>query len=100
MPHRLSLEKYSGPSSRYSCPQCGNMEFVRYVDIISGKHVGIDIGRCNRESKCGYHRPPREAGFSYKPFTNSNPIGQEKKCITFISGALLKSTIGSYQQIY
>lgn len=55
---RFFLEKYSGPKSRFTCPKCGRKgEFVRYVDE-NGRYFGDDIGRCNREIKCGYHKKP------------------------------------------
>jgi hypothetical protein len=54
------LEKYRGINSRYTCPQCGaKHEFVRYVDPL-GKYLAEDVGKCNREAKCRYHKKPRE----------------------------------------
>ncbi len=56
----LRLEKYQSKASRYECPACGHKHvFVRYVDE-SGQHLAPEVGRCNRESKCGYHRKPKE----------------------------------------
>jgi Domain of unknown function (DUF6371) len=55
----LRLEPYKTKASRYECPACGHKHvFVRYVDD-SGQHVAPEVGRCNRESKCGYHLKPR-----------------------------------------
>lgn len=56
---RYRLEKYSGSSSRYICPQCGKKEFVRYIDIETKNHLNEFVGRCNRIEKCGYHFTPR-----------------------------------------
>lgn len=56
----LRLEKYKTKASRYECPACGHQHvFVRYVDE-AGNHLATDVGRCNRESKCGYHLKPRD----------------------------------------
>lgn len=56
----LRLEPYKTKASRYDCPACGYKHvFVRYVDE-AGQHVAPEVGRCNRESKCGYHLKPRD----------------------------------------
>ncbi|MBS1772173.1 MAG: hypothetical protein JST82_04890 [Bacteroidetes bacterium] len=61
--YRYTLEPYKGQASRYTCPQCGlKRVFVRYIDTETNQHLGDDIGRCNRQDSCGYHKPPREAG--------------------------------------
>lgn len=54
------MEKYRGVRSRFICPSCGFRDsFVLYVRE-DGTYVDQSVGRCNRESKCGYHYPPRE----------------------------------------
>lgn len=56
----MQLEKYRGSRSRYTCPSCGRRnQFVRYIDD-AGEYVGDEVGRCNRESSCGYHLTPKE----------------------------------------
>ena len=56
----FQLEKYHGTKSRHLCPLCNNPNsFVRYVDE-NGEYLSSDVGRCNRESKCGYHKKPKE----------------------------------------
>lgn len=55
---KYRLEPYSGMKSRFDCPQCGSKKnFVRYVDLL-GNYVGDDVGRCNSENSCGYHKKP------------------------------------------
>ncbi len=55
-----TLEKYHGTKSRHTCPECGSRHcFVRYVGD-DGNYLSDDVGRCNRESKCGYHKKPKE----------------------------------------
>ena len=54
--YRFILEPYKGVSSRYTCPQCEkNRVFVRYIDTQYEYTFPSYVGRCNRESKCGYH---------------------------------------------
>lgn len=56
----LTLEKYKTKASRHECPACGRRNvFARYVDE-SGNYIDKDVGRCNRENKCGYHLTPKE----------------------------------------
>ncbi len=56
----LQLEKYKGRQTRHNCPACGQRQvFVRYVDE-RGEYLADDVGRCNRESNCGFHRTPKE----------------------------------------
>jgi hypothetical protein len=62
----FTLEKYRGTKSRYTCPNCKTpREFVRYIDE-NGNYLSDDIGKCNRESNCGYHKKPKE-------FFSNNP---------------------------
>lgn len=50
---------------KWICPQCGQKTFVRYVDTFSGEYVkDARSGRCDRQIKCRYHLPPREADLS------------------------------------
>ncbi len=74
--YRYEFEKYTGQNSKYTCPKCGKRKtFVRYVDIETGKHLHPSVGRCDRESKCGYHLTPKEYGTGnlYTDFTPPPP---------------------------
>jgi hypothetical protein len=65
----LRLEPYKTRASRYECPACGHKHvFVRYVDE-SGQHLASEVGRCNRESKCGYHLKPKEYFAAHASYT-------------------------------
>jgi hypothetical protein len=56
----FELEKYHGTKSRHTCPNCGTPKsFVRYLNERS-KYLSPEVGRCNRESKCGYHYKPKD----------------------------------------
>lgn len=56
----LQLEKYRTKASKHKCPACGYRGvFTRYVNE-SGNQITDELGRCDRESKCGYHLRPKE----------------------------------------
>jgi len=56
----FTLEKYHGTKSRHTCPNCSaRREFSRYIDA-TGTYLADDVGKCNRESRCGYHKKPKE----------------------------------------
>ena len=55
-----SLQKYRGPSTRHSCPQCGRPRcFTRYVDE-DGQPLHETVGICDHASSCGYHYTPKQ----------------------------------------
>lgn len=55
------LEPYSGPASRHECPKCQDRRsFTYYLNGDTGKMIHEKVGRCDHESRCGYHYPPRE----------------------------------------
>ena len=60
--YRFQLEKYNGMKTRFTCPKCGsrNKSFVKYIDNESGDYISDKVGRCNRESECGYHYKPKQ----------------------------------------
>ncbi len=68
---KFKLEKYKGQATRHECPNCKTpRSFSRYVDE-RGNYIDKNVGRCNREDKCGYHLTPAEyfkdKGVSYTP---------------------------------
>lgn len=62
-PHRYQLTPYKGPTTRTTCPACGKGKtFVPYLDIRTGEPLPALYGRCNRQSNCGHHFSPYQAG--------------------------------------
>lgn len=58
--HRFILKPYKGRQSRTYCPQCEQREFSPYIDTTTNELIHPTVGRCNRESNCGYHLTPSE----------------------------------------
>ena len=60
MENKYQLQKYSGISSRHTCPGCGGKRcFTLYVNE-DNEPLADNVGRCDHESSCGYHYTPRE----------------------------------------
>lgn len=53
----LQLKRYNGRKD--ICPSCGQRSFTPYVDE-DGNILDANVGRCDRESKCGYHYAPKQ----------------------------------------
>jgi hypothetical protein len=109
----IQLETYKGTKSRHTCPACNSKGvFVRYQ--LDGEYISFDVGRCNRESKCGYHYKPKQ-------YFADNPTGSkfvktranwqqtvkemrtivridETKSFDFIAPEHLKPTLGNYDR--
>lgn len=51
-----------------TCPSCGKREFSPYIDLYTGRPIDDKhCGKCNRETNCGYHQPPREWFAEHRP---------------------------------
>ncbi|WP_418637048.1 DUF6371 domain-containing protein [Winogradskyella sp.] len=55
MTYKYTLDR---TSKKFSCPACGKKTFVRYIEVETSKYLESTIGRCDRESKCAYHKSP------------------------------------------
>lgn len=67
MNYKFELER---GSKKHFCPACKRKTFVRYVAIETGEYLPDEVGRCDREVKCGYHLRPRE----YFQPSGKNPL--------------------------
>jgi hypothetical protein len=55
------LQPYKGKDTRHTCPSCkAKLSFTQYLDGNTHKPIDHTVGRCNRESKCGYHYTPKQ----------------------------------------
>ncbi|NDP20795.1 MAG: hypothetical protein GZ091_06915 [Paludibacter sp.] len=69
------LEKYKGKSTRHDCPGCGaKLSFTIYINGDTNEPIHKTVGKCNRESKCGYHYTPKQY-FIDNPSFLSPPLG-------------------------
>lgn len=94
--------------SRYHCPGCKQKEktFVRYIDIETGLPIDVSVGKCNRESNCGYHYTPKqyfqEHHILFEMQTINSPKLQIKpiskpKPVSYIPAEVLKASLKSYE---
>lgn len=65
-------------SKKAVCPSCSNTTFVFYVNHSTGEKISPDVGRCDRMSKCGYHRTPKDFYFDY-PHLSKTPTRKSKR---------------------
>ncbi len=90
----LTLEKYHGSGSRHTCPACGRKKkFTRYIDAETRRYVADHVGRCDRESACGYHFKPKQY-FADNPHQQDRTgWGTEKLRKVKIRGSQLQGSI-------
>ena len=73
MSYQYELEK---GSRKYTCPACRRKTYVRYIDVETGEYLSDEVGRCDREVKCGYHQKPRD----YFLKSGENPFNKRHEC--------------------
>jgi hypothetical protein len=101
--YAFTLQKYSGPKTRFGCPACGKRHcFTRYIDNTTGEPVGPAVGRCDRENSCGYHLRPgehfRAEGIPYTSSPRPIPKKEKTKPISYIRPSLLESSRKAFQR--
>lgn len=76
----------SGRRQKTRCPNCNCISFVHYIDTQNHYSiVGENIGRCDKEINCGYHKRPEASESSYlqKTFVKSEiQVNQTKNYLT------------------
>jgi|ERR1035437_680690 predicted phosphatase len=102
--HRYILEPYKGINTRFNCPNCQRKEFARYIDTQTGSYIHSTVGRCNRESSCGYHYTPKQyfqdniISFDTPQIRlQSKSITPKQKSISFITVEAFKSSLKGYE---
>lgn len=103
--HRYILEPYKGMNTLYICPSCKQgKKFKLYIDTETGEHISPTVGRCNRESNCGYHYKPKQYfidnNFSFDVTTVkriATPLATNKNN-SFIPVEVFKLSLKSHDQ--
>jgi hypothetical protein len=56
------MYKYSldSTSKKFVCPRCEKKTFVRYFNNETNEYLESNLGRCDRESNCSYHKYPEK----------------------------------------
>jgi len=57
MKYRFSLDR---TALKFLCPNCRKKRLVKYKDLETDKYLPDYIGRCDRETNCGYHYTPKQ----------------------------------------
>ena len=57
MKNRFSLDR---TALKFLCPNCHKKRFVRYKDLETDRYLPDYAGRCDRQTKCGYHYTPKQ----------------------------------------
>ena len=105
--HRYILEPYKGMNTRYRCPSCQQRDktYSLYIDTETGEHLHPSVGRCNRESNCGYHYTPKQYfqdnNISFdtpqpKAY-NPRPVTPPQKPVSFIPVEVFKASLKAYE---
>jgi hypothetical protein len=97
---RYILQPYK-PNLRYECPDCGKKKsFSRYIDTETAEQLNDKVGRCNRESGCGYHYSPKEYFIDNNIPQDENTFKSSKprviQPINFIDREVFKKSLSGY----
>ena len=102
--HRYILEPYKGMNTRHHCPGCNSKDktYSLYIDTDTGQHVHATVGRCNRESNCGYHVTPKQYftdnNIQFETVQQVPRIETPKREPSFIAPELFKQSLRQYEQ--
>ena len=56
--YKYSLDR---SSKKFTCPRCTKQTFVKYIENANGNYLDDEFGRCDRETNCSFHNPPKNS---------------------------------------
>jgi hypothetical protein len=72
MEYQYSLDK---SSKKFICPLCEKKRFVKYINLNSNEYINDVLGRCDRETSCGYHKKPStNSSVVYTPYISEKVV--------------------------
>lgn len=106
--YQFTLEPYHGMNTRFRCPECQKKEktFTMYINTETGQHIANNVGKCSRETNCGYHYTPKQyfsdnnIQSSNKTVTNKSHFSLQKtvtKNTSFIENSLFETSLDKYE---
>lgn len=85
---------------KFNCPQCGKKRFVRMYDFEAKEYLPEEVGRCDRESSCGYHMTAKQyfesIGKGYKPVLKEIEVKPE--VVDFMPVEYVKQSMSGYEK--
>ncbi|MEI8205027.1 MAG: DUF6371 domain-containing protein [Bacteroidota bacterium] len=95
------LEKYKGKSTRHTCPSCKTKQsFTLYMNGNTHEPIHHTVGRCNRESKCGYHYTPKQYFIDNPLATSPLERAGERSTPPLAGGRVGSSSSTSYKNAH
>lgn len=105
--YRFKLEPYRGVGTRHTCPVCKRPRcFTRYIDTEGKVEFPNNVGRCDREHRCGYHFTPKDY-FAEHPLAKEELYSSDSTDYkptpiilppSFIEKATMEQTMRGYKQ--
>jgi len=97
--HRYELDK---SSKKFICTECRHKTLVRIKDNETGEYLSNHVGRCDRESNCGYYYTAKqylqENGIKYTPATEIKLEIIEPEKVDFMPGDKLLASMNKFEQ--
>ncbi|MCW3108469.1 MAG: hypothetical protein JWQ09_2975 [Segetibacter sp.] len=99
-----TLNKYGldKTSRKFKCPGCNHRSFVRMMDFEANDYLPEHVGRCDRESNCGYHYTVKQYlkdnGMTYTPPTAKEPEFIEPEKVDLMPGELILQSLRGFEQ--
>ncbi len=89
-------------STKHQCPECrGKKCFTHYIDDEGGAIVHPSVGRCERLSKCSYHKTPKQY-FEANGITPSDTWKakepEPEKPVSLIEQSILKQSLSDFSK--